>query len=94
MKDFRQYFSCTIVNVQPPPAVMRRAAATKEKAVSRIVLCGGGGLSLFGTNIWGGWAQNKVAEKQKDYNCIYLDDFSALDKVAEQDGQSDDRHAG
>ena len=44
--------------------------------------------------MWGGWAQNKVAEKQKDYNCIYLDDFSALDKVAEQDGQSDDRHAG
>ena len=44
--------------------------------------------------MWGGWAQNKVAEKQKDYNCIDLDDFSALDKVAEQDGQSDDRHAG
>ena len=89
MKDFRQYFSsCTIVIAQPPPAVMRRAAATKEKAVSRIVLCGRGG------NMWGGWAQNKVSEKQKDYNCIYLDDFSALDKVAEQDGQSDDRHAG
>ena len=45
-------------------------------------------------NMWGGWAQNKDSEKQKNYNCIDLDDFSALDKVAEQDGQSDDRHAG
>ena len=86
-----------IVIVQPPPAVMRRAAATKEKAVSRIVLCGRDVdcYCLQWQYICGvGGHKIKSLRNKKDYNCIYLDDFSALDKVAEQDGQSDDRHAG
>ena len=83
-----------IVIVQPPPAVMRRAAATKEKAVSRIVLCGRGGLLLL---CWQdvGWVGTKSSlwETERLQLHLDLDDFSALDKVAEQDGQSDDRHA-